>query len=193
MAAFRHARYSEATAAFQKAADLNPSSPIPHLYLGIGWQQGFIPGAESEDNAVHAQRASEEYQRALALDPRNWEALVLLGQLSFYLGKWDDARGYYGQAQALDPARADAWYALGVTAWRAAATAEAISDFEKAIGLDPEHEDAMSFLSLLLRERHDDVAAERWLERGADVRSERLQAEIARTRTPPLSQPKVRT
>jgi len=32
---FRQARYSDAIPAFQKAADLNPASPIPHLDLSI--------------------------------------------------------------------------------------------------------------------------------------------------------------
>jgi len=186
---FRQARYSDAIPAFQKAADLNPGSPIPHLYLGIAWYQGFIPGAESEDNTVHAQRAGEEYRRALELDPTNWNALVLLGQVSFYLEKWDEARDCYKKAQAVDPKRADVWYALGVTAWRssqngAVMTAEAMADFEKAVALDPQHEDAMSFLSMLCRQRHDEAAADQWLQRAADVRSERTQAEIARTAKP---------
>lgn len=83
--AFRQARNPEAITAFQKAADLNPASPIPHLYLGTAWYQGFIPGAEFGDNTIHAQRAAEEYRRAIALDPKNWDALVLLGQVSFTL------------------------------------------------------------------------------------------------------------
>jgi len=187
--AFRHGQCSAAVEEFQRAADQNSASPTPHLYLGIAWYQEFIPGAESEDNTIHAQHAAEEYRRALELDPKNWDALVLLGQLSFYLGKWDEARDWYRKAQAVDPKRADVWYALGATAWRssrdsAAMTAEAIADFEKAVALDPEHEDAMSFLSVLYRQRHDETAADRWLERAADVRSERTQAEIARTAKP---------
>ena len=65
-----------------------------------------------------------------------------------------------------------------------AAADEAVANFEKAVAFDAEHEDAMSFLSLLFRQRNDDAVADRWLERAADVRSERMQAEIARTAKP---------
>jgi tetratricopeptide (TPR) repeat protein len=187
--AFRQAQYSAAIEEFQRAADLNPSSSTPHLYLGIARYQGFIPGAESEENAIHAEQAAEQYRRALALDPTNWNALVLLGQVSFYLGRWEEARDWYRKAQALNPNHADVWYALGVVEWRSSAPgsasiAEAIANFEKAVALDHEHEDAMTFLSLLSRQRNDDIAARGWLDLAADVRSERVQREIARTATP---------
>lgn len=108
--------------------------------------------------------------------------------MSFDLGKWEEAREWYRKAQTLDQKRADIWYVLGVVAWRwskdnAAMTADAIADFERAVALDSEHEDAMMFLSLLNRQRHDDIAAGGWLDLAADVRSERMQAEIARTAT----------
>ena len=189
IAAFRHSEYSVAIEEFQKAADLYPLSATPHLYMGIAWYQGFISGAESEGNATHAERASEQYRRALVLDPDNWTALVLLGQLFFHLEKWDEARDWYRKAQAVDPKRADVWYALGVVEWRSSVPGsstitEAIANFEKAVALDHDHEDAMTFLSLLNQQRHDDIAASGWLNLAADARSERLQAEIARTAKP---------
>ncbi len=84
-------------------------------------------------------------------------------------------------------------HARGV-AWRGSILEEGISDFEKALALDPKHEDAMAYLNLLLRERsrtrdnederrRDTAAADRWLEKSADVRSEKLQAAISRTVT----------
>jgi len=187
--AFCRSQYSVAIEGFQKAADLNPASPVPHLYLGIAWQQGFIPGAKSEENAVHSERAAEQFWRAPELDPNNWNALVLLGQLSFSLEEWDEARDWYRKAQAVKPNHAGVWYALGVTAWhssrhKAAMTAEAFADFERSVALDAGHENAMSFLSVLCRERRDDIGAAQWLERAADARSERMQAEIAQTAKP---------
>jgi tetratricopeptide (TPR) repeat protein len=202
VALLRDARYAEAFSVFQKASELNPSSQIPHLYSGLSAFQEYIPGAESVDNAEHAQRAETEYRKALALDPNNWNAVVLLGHLLFAEQKMDEARACYTQMLAADPRSATASYMLGAVAWRVSLQGaksarpplveEAITDFQKALELNPKFEDAMVFLSLMLRERaamgereedrrQDEVAADRWIEKAADVKSAQVQAGYART------------
>ncbi len=210
--AFRYARYSEAVSAFQKASDSNPKSPVPHLYLALGWFQQYIPNAVSADNADRARRAETELRRALTLDPMSRIAVVMLGQLAFYEGRLEEARKWYRKALAAEPRNADIWCTLGTIAqqqWlRQGKPAhqpildEAIVDFEKAVALDPVHEVAMQYLSLLLRERagtrdgdeerrQDLAAADRWLEKSADARAEKVQAAIARTvsRPPDIGDP----
>src|ERR1039457_3977960 len=176
--AFRYARYSEAVSAFQKASDSNPKSPVPHLYLALGWFQQYIPNAVSADNADRARRAETELRRALTLDPMSRIAVVMLGQLAFYEGRLEEARKWYRKALAAEPRNADIWCTLGTLAQPQTADSgatlgknpqerglgegkpahqpildEAIVDFEKAVALDPVHEVAMQYLSLLLRER----------------------------------------
>jgi tetratricopeptide (TPR) repeat protein len=80
---FKHGRYPDAAAAFEEAAALRPDDPVSHLYVGIAWKQQFIPGfiPQNQSNiSAIAAHAEQEFQRALELDPRNWPALVLLGQ-----------------------------------------------------------------------------------------------------------------
>ncbi|HMC60993.1 MAG TPA: tetratricopeptide repeat protein, partial [Candidatus Solibacter sp.] len=157
------ARYSEAISAFQKASDANPRSPVPHIYLAIGWFQQYIPGAASADNADRGRQAETELRRALDLDPKSWMAAVMLGQLAFSERRLEEAREWYRKASAVEPRNADTWCVLGAIAWwqwlrqgqpaHQPVLEEAISDFEKSVGLDPVHEVAMQYLSLLLRER----------------------------------------
>lgn len=114
--AFRYARYSEAVSAFQKASDSNPKSPVPHLYLALGWFQQYIPNAVSADNADRARRAETELRRALTLDPMSRIAVVMLGQLAFYEGRLEEARKWYRKALAAEPRNADIWCTLGTIA-----------------------------------------------------------------------------
>jgi hypothetical protein len=195
--AFRYARYAEAIAAFQKASDSNPKSPIPHLYLALGWLQQYIPGAVFADNADHARLAETALRRALTLDPKNWTAVVLLGMSARNENRPEQALEWYRKAVALQPRNADIWCtlgALGLQQWLrlnkpADRIEEAILDFEKSVEVDPVHDSAMQYLSIMLRERaslrHDDeerrkdlAAADGWRERAANVRAEKVQAEI---------------
>ena len=90
--AFKNARYAEAVAAFQKAADVDPSSVVPRLYLATAYMQQYIPGAASAENAALAQQAETEFRAVLNLDVNNKVALSSLGSLNLNQKKWDDAR-----------------------------------------------------------------------------------------------------
>ena len=208
---FRWARYPEAVSAFQKASDANPDSPVPHLYLALGWFQEYIPGAVSADNSDCARHAETELRRALALDPKSWTAIVMLGQLTFYEGRPDEARQWYRKALDVEPQNSGIWCTLGTIDWQqwlrqgkpahAPTLDEAILNFEKSVAVDPVHEVGMRHLSQALRERagtragdeekrQDVAAADRWLEKAADARSENVQAAIARiSRSPEIGDP----
>jgi tetratricopeptide (TPR) repeat protein len=197
--ALLQARNPEAISAFQRAADSNPDSPIPHLYLALAWMQRHVPGADSEENFEHARRAEEALQGALELDPDNWIAMVLLANLASNENRLDHARGWYRKMLLLAPRPADVWCALGAIGFRQWLESGklpdrldwAILDFQKAVALDPAHDDAMQYLHFLLTERasmrdsdpdrHKDLsAAEAWLGRAADARAEKVQVQIAR-------------
>jgi cytochrome c-type biogenesis protein CcmH/NrfG len=201
-AAFWKARYPEAVAAFQQAVDANPSSPIPHLYLALGWLQQFVPGAVSTDNTDYARRAETALRQVLNLDPENWTATVLLGMLARNEKQPQLAREWYQKAAALQPRNADTWCTLGALGWQQwfrqgkpeDGIEEAIANFEKCVALDPLHESAMQHLGFIHRERagmrrsdekrREDLAvAAEWMERAANARAEKVQAEIAQAVT----------
>jgi tetratricopeptide (TPR) repeat protein len=186
---FRQARYGEAISAFRRARDLNPESPLPHLYLALAYQQQYIPGALPADNSDLARQAETELRRALELDPRSVPAVVMLGKLASDRERWEEAREWFRKALALQPDNADIWCTLGWVAtrqWlrqgrppRQPMVDEAVADFEKSVALDPAQDAAMEYLGILLGERGEQAAAGRWREKAADARSEKLQAAIA--------------
>ncbi len=117
---FRSGHYAEAEAAFEQAAVLRPQDPVSHLYTGLALEQQFVPGASEVSEFVV--RAEREFRRALELDPQNWPALVLLGNLMMDNGRLGEARTLYKQALDLDPTNADIWCTLGAIAWKQAWT-----------------------------------------------------------------------
>src|SRR3954454_23374547 len=74
--AFKSAKYREAVQAFQRAVDANPGNVTAHVYLGTAEMQQYIPGAETAENALHADRADAEFRRVLELEPANKTAMA---------------------------------------------------------------------------------------------------------------------
>ena len=168
-------RYDAAAAAFRKAVELNPGDAIPHLYLGLAWNQQYVPGGIGPSNSELAIRAEREFRRAHDLDAKSWPALVLLGGLALNEGKFDEARVWYGKALHLDPSNADTWCMLGAIAGRdlranylvephpvpgrpskaplrrqfrpgaELVIAEGMAHMQSALALDPLHDRAMAF------------------------------------------------
>ncbi len=77
--------------------------------------------------------ASIEFQKALALDPKNKETLNYLGYISTRFNEYEEAISYYERAISLDPGYADAINNLGVTYTELGNWDEAIRLFERAL------------------------------------------------------------
>jgi tetratricopeptide (TPR) repeat protein len=50
-----------------------------------------------------------QYERLLALDPKDLEALLAAGAVAEQAGRWTEADDFYRRAAALDPGRVDVW------------------------------------------------------------------------------------
>ena len=115
--AFRNARYAEAARHFSTAVRLDPGYLDAGLYLATTYMQQFVPGSDSPENQQMAQRAQDEFQRVLSLDPENDVALASIASLYFNRKKFEDAREWYEKLTSLSPENKEAWYTLGVIAW----------------------------------------------------------------------------
>src|SRR4051812_36639157 len=72
---FQSAHYAEAALSFEHAVALDSSKPVARLYLATSYMQQYVPGSATPENQVMAQRAGDEFQRLLAMDPSNKVAL----------------------------------------------------------------------------------------------------------------------
>ena len=114
---FKAQDYAAAIVSFERAAAMDPSKPVVHLYLGTAYMQQVVPGAVTPENQVAAQRAEQSFRRVLDIEPRNTVALSSLASLNLNQKKWDDALGWYEKLIVADPSNADAYYTLGFIAW----------------------------------------------------------------------------
>ncbi len=81
--AFKSAKYSDADELFKTAVDLDPSFEMPRLYLATAYMQQYIPGAESPENIEVAQKANDEFQKVLQMDPKNKLAIESMASLRY--------------------------------------------------------------------------------------------------------------
>lgn len=90
------------------------------------------PGAAAAD-------AAAALQRRLAKDPRDEDALLVLGDAALARPDLDQAAALYTRLDALRPGTARAMHALGVTAARRGDTVAAQKALEAALSKDPRH------------------------------------------------------
>src|SRR5437879_6404863 len=124
---------------------------IEALTLGIDHQRaGRLPQAEAV------------YREILHSDPRNPDALHLLGLLAHQSGKHELALGFIGQAIALRPSIAPFQNSLGIVLHAMERFAEAQAALETSVRLDPDFAEARVNLGNLLQDlgRPVDAAAE---------------------------------
>jgi predicted O-linked N-acetylglucosamine transferase (SPINDLY family) len=97
----------------------------------------------------HAE-AAEEFQKAVALDPRSAEAQHQLGNALKSLQRHTEAVASLRRAADLAPKNAVVWLNLGVSQLALAAREEAIASFRRAIKLEPGRPEALNILGSAL-------------------------------------------
>lgn len=130
--AFAKGRYSEAADAYQKAASLEPSNPVPYKNLGIT----YVFMKRYRD-------AIEPFEKAVALKPDSPEYHYNLAR-SYQLAKnYPKAVDLYKETVGLDPTYATAYMRLGELYGREEERLpEAIEMLKKSIALDPDLSEA---------------------------------------------------
>jgi TonB family protein len=126
--AYKSARFDEATAAFERATQLQPASVNAHLYLATTYMAQWIPGTVSPENDRLADGARRGFETVLTLEADNKVAIASLASMAYNEGaaktdpseklrKLDEASRYHQRMIELDPRDKDAHYSLGVIAW----------------------------------------------------------------------------
>lgn len=113
-----------------------PASPAPAP------APGPAQGAEGFDPNQH-KAMLEQIQAEIASDPKNVEKRVLLGNIYFDGGKFDQAIPLYEAALKLNPSDTDVLVDLGICQRNLGRFDVALQHFERALALDPKKKQAL--------------------------------------------------
>ncbi len=117
VAEFQAGHYEQAATLFERAVDLDPANANAQLYLATAYMQLYVPGVESPENLVWADRAETQFKRVLALRANDAIALASLTTLDFRRKRFDEAIEWNRRLLAIAPNDKDAHYWMGVTVW----------------------------------------------------------------------------
>jgi adenylate cyclase len=132
--------YERARQLGQHALQVSPDLTDAHLLLG------YIHRTYDWDWAA----AQSEARQGLALDPKDWLALELNGQVAASIGDWDGAERYFRQVLVDDPLNAQPHWDLGTTLYRAGRFAAAETEYRKLLELVPDYAWARGYLAKTL-------------------------------------------
>lgn len=123
--------------------------------------QEAMQSAVQYHQAGNLQQAERYYRQALAVDPRQVDALHMLGLLAYQGGHNEAARELITQALQVKPDFAEAHHNLGTVLHELGRLAEAVESWRQAIRLKPSLAEAFSNLGLALMElgRLDEACA----------------------------------
>lgn len=109
---------------YDRAEILDPELPLLHLHRGRahGWLNEFEP-------------ARRDFERAIALDPDNFEAYSNMDALLVRRRLWGDIVGYWDRFLGRQPGHAEAYLWRGGAHFQADDMERALADFERACSL----------------------------------------------------------
>lgn len=155
-ATFKEEYYPKALPQFQRAAVLNPRSPLPPYFIGqlyskaSFWTKKAWASDAGRDEATKS--AIQAYTKAIQLDPKFWPAYEMRASGYLNLKEYPQAIKDYDKILALDPKNDTAYSDGGIAKLESGKFFAAITDFGEAIRLKNPGD---SFLSDLYQYRGD--------------------------------------
>jgi tetratricopeptide (TPR) repeat protein len=136
VAAFKNAQYEQATNAFQKAIEFDPTYDTAKLYLATAYSYQVVPNLESADNLKLANKAIDGFKDYLTLHPGDKVSLQQLASIYRNIKKYKEAKDYELQVIQVDPKDAEAHYTIGFVDW-----VESYDNARKALAADGKTDD----------------------------------------------------
>jgi eukaryotic-like serine/threonine-protein kinase len=136
---------SDAAKNAQRAVELNEQLSAPHATLG-----------KINITLGKTDLALQEFQKSIALAPRDPDALIGLGATYEYQNRLTEAEAGYKQAIALRPDYWDGYTALGNFYFRQNRLQDAIKEYNKVIELTPDNAEAYSNVGAAYMTLNDD-------------------------------------
>lgn len=120
-------KWDDAQREYETILEEHPDTPSIHYLLGR------LLLSRPEGNAQLAERAKQEFQKELQIDPKNAGAEYILGEMARQESQWEDAIGHFTRATKLDASFADAYMSLGFCLVTVKRYEEAIPPLEVAV------------------------------------------------------------
>jgi serine/threonine-protein kinase len=153
-------RLIAAKRAADRAIALDKDLPDGHVALGLYYYWG----------RRNYERAIEEFNRAMELEPSNADALRQIGNVRRRQGRFDDAIASYQRSADLDPRSHQAWFNLGETLLYTHRYDEARPNLERVAALAPQFLEGYIQRARLAINSSGDVEAAKRILRDAEER-----------------------
>lgn len=115
--AYKAADYDQAIEHFQRAVLIDGDFCTARLYLATAYAQQYIPGVDNKDNTALANKAIEQYQQVLRLQPDSVNSLRGIAFLRMQMKQFAEAIAAYRDALKVSPNDAELYYSIAVIDW----------------------------------------------------------------------------
>ena len=120
VAAFKNAKYEDATNYFQNAVNIDPDNVNAKLYLGTTYSSQVVPNLNTPDNMNLAKKARDTFAMVLQTNPNDLTALRQIASLDRITGKTALAKQDEQKVISVDPNDPEAYYTMGQVDWKEA-------------------------------------------------------------------------
>ena len=124
-------KWNDAEREYEAMIEKEPNTPSLHFLLGR------LLLSRPDADAKTIERAKQEFQKEVEIDPKNAGAVYVLGQIASKEEKWEDAITYFSEAAKIDPSFAEAYLGWGFSLVTVKRYQEAIAPLRMAERLTP--------------------------------------------------------
>ncbi len=117
VAAFKNAKYEEATNHFQQAVNIDPDNPNAVIFLCTSYSSQIVPNLDTPENKKLAATALQCFRDVLKKDPNSVPALKQIASIDRNTGNPEEAKEFEKKVIAQVPNDSEAYYTVGVVDW----------------------------------------------------------------------------